>query len=251
MRITGLWPLLVTAQLWACGGAPTPKPSADPLQLAFEAAVLRASDAYVQDVRDDLRSVPEDTEQVQVVAMMSAATQSRFYGVGVRGQLPEEMNGAPFVLWVTLEPELRDFCTGPGHRDAPRAQWTRLRQYLGMKPPQADEPPDVLVYLTVHPLDLIRPCRDPETFDTACTLGVATTYHRHIPAYAKFFEGLAGNGYPFTGLGYTFDWGRDWSGDAPIPAGASEYILRPGGPYTVRAVHSVTEDCNGPQPRIE
>lgn len=237
--------------LWGCGGG---QPHVDPVQRAFDAAVERAAATSEADVAHELLKPgaaqgPDYVAggRIRALSVMSAETQRRFYLPGSDGQIPEMLGGQPFVLWVTLEPELRRFCAGPGHE--PAAQGLRIRQYLGMRPPTAGAE-DVLVSLWVSPEDLLRPCPDP--LADQCAPGAPVAQAPGLPDYPAFFAGLRHNGYPWTGLGYTFDWGQPrWppaTVKAPIPQGATEFLLRPGAAYTVRAVAGPDGYCDPRRP---
>lgn len=148
-----------------------------------------------------------------------------------------------YVIWVTAAPQVRRFCKqfveSAGADQA--ALELRLKQYLGLNP---DWEYDLFVEMWVDPADLFRPCPDPEIDDKQCNLSFGDTLPtvKDIPDYRAFFDHLYTNsfrsapGVPWTGLGYTFDWGN------PVTdVGGSEYIIVPGGSYTVhRAVPTKT-----------
>ncbi|MCX7068479.1 MAG: hypothetical protein NTW85_12405 [Methylococcales bacterium] len=66
------------------------------------------------------------------------------------------------------------------------------------------------------------------------------TYSKHCdgvntPSRSGFRESA---GVPWTGLGYTYDWGND---DSDI--GASDFILMPNAPYQIKQVLTTHEYC--------
>ncbi|MCB2198585.1 hypothetical protein KQI63_04220 [bacterium] len=97
----------------------------------------------------------------------------------------------------------------------------RLAQYLGLPP---DTEKDRMVLLNVSPDDLMRPSMDPEIDDTVAQRN--TWSAAADSAYRVWFEAnedYSSTGYPWTRLGYTYDWG-----DPEHHVGASEYIIREG-----------------------
>ena len=152
--------------------------------------------------------------------------------------------------WVTLAPQLRDFFAGR----APDP--LRVAQLLGL-PPEAGTPgaPGEYKYmleLWVSPKDLFRPCPDAEISDTTCELdfpsdpfrpvdptrlvmagsgpsrGTFMSYPDWFANQARYSYGPDGGAYPWTRMGYTYDWG------GASPVGLSEFI-----------VHGATPDGSG------
>jgi len=141
----------------------------------------------------------------------------------------------PADLWVTEVPYLKAFCQEwvRTHGSDADQLALRLRQRLGLPP---NDPNDIFVELTVDPKDndkMFRPC-DGSSLDSG-TCGVP-----HLPApgdpsmsgqqqewllrnyYASF---ATNNPYPWTDLGYTFDWARnDDTGDF-VRYGESEFVI--------------------------
>lgn len=148
-----------------------------------------------------------------------------------------------YAVWVTAAPQVQRFCADYARQHAdPAALNLRLKQWLGLDPGWNY---DVFVEMWVDPTDLFRPCVDPETTDSACNLhfsGPAPVV-RQIPDYPAFYSALyfksfrASNGVPWTGLGYTYDWG------SPNRVGASEFILAPNSRYEIRSVVPTAQYC--------
>lgn len=142
--------------------------------------------------------------------------------------------------WVTVVPEIKKAL---GTRPEP----LRIAQLLGL-PPEAAAPGDAneykyMVELWVSPRDLFRPCPDTEISDTMCETGFPIDSFRVLDTkntvratagpdrdvfmpYPAWFENQARHSYtegadpyPWTRLGYTYDWGsRDH-------VGLSEFVL--------------------------
>jgi hypothetical protein len=88
-------------------------------------------------------------------------------------------------------------------------------------------PPDTdythFVEMYVYPFDLFRPCPDPGITDRECELDFPeglfiSTDTDYAAVYQEVKNGT--DGYPFTGLGYTYDWGNPES-----RVGFSEFIV--------------------------
>lgn len=199
-----------------------------------EAAVIGA----VADI-PPLRRPPAEAAVTDAVLWADAATVERFYG-GDGGTTPA---GRP-VVWVTLAPELRDWCRTLDWSE-PASAYQRVSQRLGL-PPWALN--DRFVLLSVAPDRLLRPCADPDPGQTACGPAVAETVA--VPdltrdAYTAWFAANVGGAYrpegaPWTRYGWTYDWGAD---AATPPYGASEFLLAPATGYRIDGVVVAEEYC--------
>ncbi|NJD37995.1 MAG: hypothetical protein FIA89_06675 [Geobacter sp.] len=154
-------------------------------------------------------------------------------------------------LWVTVAPEMKDFFSGTVPSPL------RVAQLLGVTPEAALEDRS-FVELWVSPKDLFRPCPDPEITDRQCQPSSYPVQSADYP-YSMFWnftsdeKVLATEGgvweyrdykgwfenrtqfiysypypavsagaslpYPWTRLGYTYDWGN------PNHIGLSEFVL--------------------------
>ena len=150
-----------------------------------------------------------------------------------------------YAVWVTAAPQVKRFCSGVAKGGAEKDKLDlRLKQYLGL---DRTWNYDLFVELWVDPADLFRPCVDPETSDSVCNLQFSGTPPtvKNIPNYRDFYSALyfksfrASAGVPWSGLGYTYDWG------SPNRVGASEFILAPGSRYEVKAATPTTAYCAG------
>lgn len=145
-------------------------------------------------------------------------------------------------LWVTVVPDLQNFCKNyTPTREIPLA--LRLNQLLGL-PPETTSSSRQLVELWVETQWLFRPSPDPEITDHEAELGFrATSEFVLVPfSYQHWFyeqydqryqdqryqdrgepvtrqnSDASGNlPYPWTQLGYTYDWGNpiDWESIDP------------------------------------
>ena len=141
-------------------------------------------------------------------------------------------------VWVTLVPKVRDFCRGYKRRGLDRLV-LRLEQLLGLPP---DDGKELFAEMWVKPEDLYRPCPDPEVNDRVCSLDFPRSSALQLdPAYREWFEGnydYGDKGYPWTRLGYTYDWKRRRRN-----VGLSEYVARKGASVAVIQVTSTAEYC--------
>jgi hypothetical protein len=130
-------------------------------------------------------------------------------------------------VWVTLVPEVRDSCARFG-----RALRLRINQMLGLPPGAGDS---LMVEMTVPLGALFRPVADPatttrypcgDTIQAQCGErfpdGVSPAHVRWI-ADQLLTRWQVPNGYPWTRLGYTYN----WHPGSPR-YGASEYLIRTG-----------------------
>lgn len=180
-------------------------------------------------------------------------------------QFYESSIGQPYtfthgVVWMTAVPFVQDFCRSL--KLPPDQLRLRLNQLLGM-PPDGDD--DAFVQMWVDPKDFFRPCADPEITDRECTLNLTTQQApegqcpwevsfegqvsaRWVSVTEQHLDWMCGNwsksfppdprkGYPWTGLGYTYDWGQ------PSPIGQSEFVAPQGTTVLIESVTGTAEYC--------
>jgi len=178
-------------------------------------------------------------------------------------------------LWVTVVPELQDFISSFWLVTSPQAPNLgpltgikipditplRLEQLLGL-PPNAGM--SRFVEMWVNPRDLFRPSPDPEVTDHEAELQFPNKLNRFVSfntsptilddgteyTYPEWFRKRmqtvysGGDPYPWTRLGYTYDWGdNDWifSRDIRIEkkphVGLSEFVVLGGSTVGVKDVN--------------
>jgi len=233
MRFGILGALSSACVLAACAMEPPPAPPAPPppSPMALYEAGIR--DAAIKQPADlEARLNPITTKNVDVVTW-SYDLDSHSVGKLVRTL------GAD--VWVTVAPDLKLRCAGL----TGDALSLRLQQLLGLPPGDATD--RKFFTFTVRSADVFRPCADPRVSTTSCALTVPDSRHAGLTevtaeAHDRFMLqqllssyriGFAHPGYPFTALGYTYDWKPD---SETHHIGLSEYVVRRGA-----IVHDVQE----------
>jgi hypothetical protein len=162
--------------------------------------------------------------QLKVVSLMSQASYDKYY----KGVTHGVTTGV--YSWVTLAPQIQEFCKATGLTGEPLK--TRLKERLGLVPTNAY---DMFVEFWVDRSDLFRPCPDPETNDTSCNVAFGQKNGMPVNPTVKGVDDYIGwfndtytasyspGGAPWTRLGYTYD----WNPDTP-KYGASEYLMTKG-----------------------
>jgi len=120
-----------------------------------------------------------------------------------------------YALWVTAVPEIRSFIIREAYRPdfAAINLSSRVRQYLGLKPQSNYER---FVEIWVDKEDLIRPCLDEDPGDTQCNY-----WDSDLIGGNSEFQRAVKSSWPFTGFGYTYDWGNP-----NTDVGASEFVVK-------------------------
>ncbi len=147
-----------------------------------------------------------------------------------------EMN---WETWVSLCPQAQDFALAYKAGNTPLA--LRMKQVLGLRP---DRDYAYWVEFLVRPQDLFRPSADPFPGDCEAELSfpdspeqsVSESYKAWYYAKEQTSYVLSRRGFPWTRLGYTYDWGNPQS-----EFGLCEYVIRPGSTVFVDGVYTNTE----------
>ncbi|MEZ4868211.1 MAG: hypothetical protein R3C14_43185 [Caldilineaceae bacterium] len=237
--------------------APTPQPAAeaaaqadapaatsdDELIQHFRTAVVDAKDAEPAEIVDTLTALtPDNTNLVfeEGTGRLLMVTWTSWNGydtlVGQDTKLQRE-------VWVTAVPEVRTFCQNYQADATPRD--LRLEELLGL-PPHNGKTRFVEMWV---PLDaLFRPSPDPEVDDTTAGLELPDAsafaseqdyeFHRDWYNLQVSLSYDAQNGYPWTRLGYTYDWGNPES-----EVGLSEFVIYAGSTVGVAKVYGNDEYC--------
>lgn len=129
--------------------------------------------------------------------------------------------------WLTAVPQVKEFCQnckGIGINIPGNIMLSlRLQQYLGLILNRNSNKTH-FVEMWVKAEDLSRPCIDPEINDSTCQVlpvPVPVTYPILQQIYTTSYAVNSQENYPWTGLGYTYDWGNT----KKPHEGASEFII--------------------------
>jgi hypothetical protein len=211
------------------------------IMAAYNASIYDAAVYKFSNLRP-LRPLKFDpaTKTVQVVALNNYP-----YDLGPSKPLP-------IYLWVTQVPEVQEICqTFSGDLAL------RLHQLFGLHPARKF---DHFVVMTVKAADIFRPTANPDPTTTlpcsypvpancgeAFAEPVAETHLRWfanqmLSSYVISESSLIDVGYPWTRLGYTYDWKPGGN-----KYGASEYVVRPSSVVTVTDVVPYKKYCSPPR----
>lgn len=212
-------------------------------QDAYAMAVWNASVVDSSDLCDTLIAINKDnprliwnsdSSKILMTMWKSLESYEKFYKDDSLTSPSEE-----YVTWVTTVPQVqnfgRTFIAQDPHADT-ESVTKRIKQYLGLRPQWNY---DIFIEIWVNPSDLFRPCVDPQIDDEGCHLSFSKEIPnvKNIRDYKSFYQELYFNDYrsrpgtPWTGLGYTYDWGNPENS-----VGASEFILVPGAKFEVKRI---------------
>jgi hypothetical protein len=158
----------------------------------------------------------------------------------------------PRTIWVTVAPHLQSFCRNyvKSNGDDLRQLTLRLEQRLGLPPNYGN---DTFVELQIDPgriedvSKLFRPCDDPSTSGHTCSPLVPPDnaddrekvreywlLNQYYGSYAAPQKGgRESKQYPWTSLGYTFDWAPKQEGNDDFERwGESEFVVASETPAT-------------------
>lgn len=178
---------------------------------------------------ENMNLIKKDREESQKILV---ATWTSWDGYDNQVDLPINLSRE---IWVTAVPQVQNFCQDLNL--SPDNLTLRLEQYLGLP---ANNGKTKFVEMWVKPADMFRPCPDPEIDDSQCNLEFAVTVN---PEHKQWIENLISssyneNGFPWTRLGYTYDWGR-----LDSEMGASEFIVKQDAEVTIKSVQTTAEYC--------
>lgn len=222
------------------------------IQQDFLEAVSDAAIAEPDEVSDDLMAIVADNPDLiwdgqPGTSDVLVATWTSWDGY-------DTMVGKPMTLtreiWVTVAPQVQTFCRDylstqsvQANQDDHVDLTLRLEQLLGLPP---DNGKTKFVEMWVGPADLFRPSPDPEITDSKAELDFPTSSASagdDDAAYRTWFNELKSQsygegGYPWTRLGYTYDWGNP---DTEV--GLSEFVIETGSQVTVNTVSATEAYC--------
>ena len=244
--------LAIAAFAFAVGLTPqglhSQTPSADLIN-KYNLAVADAQVAELDEVSKNLVAITENNQSLiwqnktAPKGKVLVATWTSWTGYDT--QVGQSVNTSR-QTWVTAAPELQNFCKKELKKVTNQSDRTlRLEQVLGLPPNNGKTR---FVEFWVNPQDLFRPSADAETSDHTA-FGEFTQLPKAVaeqvkPEYVKWFEDLrsksynATGGYPWTRMGYTYDWGNPKS-----EIGLSEFVINSGVEIEVKSVQTNDKYC--------
>jgi 5'-nucleotidase len=149
-------------------------------------------------------------------------------------------------VWVTAVPQLQGFCQS--YAATPETSLTlRLEQLLGLP---ANNGKTRFVQMWANPADMLRPSPDGEVDDTVAELEMPGPEHFPSQQEYEFHRDWfnlqmslqayddPSKGYPWTRLGYTYDWGNPAS-----EVGLSEFVVAAGSTVAIESVSALEAYC--------
>ncbi len=143
----------------------------------------------------------------------------------------EEVTTSWGETWVTVAPEIQEFFQ---NRVGSDANFTlRVMQLLGLPPNSSST---YFVEMWVSPDALFRPSPDNEINDTTVQLDFPASATSEYKDWfnSNIVYSYYPERYPWTRLGYTYDWGNSVS-----HVGLSEFVLKQNSTVTVNAVYTI------------
>ena len=216
------------------------------LKARYTAALQDAKVAEADEIFDGLTAIIPENSELNWQAdsgrvLMVTWTSWNGYDslVGQETELGRE-------TWVTAVPQLQTFCqTYAATPETPLP--LRLEQLLGLP---ANNGKTRMVELWVNPADMFRPSPDGEIDDTVAELALpgpehfasqqAYEFHRdwyNLQMSLQNYDDPS-KGYPWSRLGYTYDWGN-----AESEVGLSEFVIAAKSKVTVEKVYLNDEYC--------
>lgn len=164
-------------------------------------------------------------KQHVLAATWKSATIASYWKLGEEGLY----NTGRFENWVTIVPQLSQKLDQFKFKKQSEVE-RRLEQMLGLPPNNGKE---VFIEMWVKPSDLFRPCPDKEVTDGACgvcfpnatdSTHIAWINNLRVNSFYTNPENCDQNRYPWTQLGYTYD----WNPYNKTHVGLSEFVIQPG-----------------------
>lgn len=203
------------------------------LEAGYQAAILDAETAEASEISTDLVAITADNPDLiwsgvagESDVLVVTWTDWDGYAVGA-------WNMGDYNAWVTVAPEVQEFCQAYTGDDV-----LRLEQLLGLPPENGAL---YFVEIWVSPDDLFRPAPDLEITDN--TAGLEFPDDVSVE-YEAWFNDLLANSYgtddyPWTRLGYTYDWGNPTSEE-----GLSEFVIEKNADVIVKGIYGNEEYCD-------
>jgi hypothetical protein len=231
-------PCLVLA---LCSGCPM---ADEQLEQAYQAAINDAEVAEPSEISTHLTAIAPynddliwegaaGTSRVLMVTWTSWTGYDSLVGKSIRVDDLARSVETSRDTWVTAAPELQEFCERQNFDSV--GMTLRVEQLMGLPPHNGKTR---FVAFWVNPDDLFRPSPDPEISDREAELDFpvselfVTISAEHVDWFNALKQTSYGtDGYPWTRLGYTYDWGNP-----SCEVGLSEFVIRSGATVDVQSV---------------
>jgi hypothetical protein len=215
---------------------------------AYDRAVSAARLPRMSGVSKTLLTIPPD-QPVNVVAWVRKDQADR-----LKVDSGGWVTAAPSETWVTVEPHLQAFCRAfvRGRKPDETTLTRRLEQRLGLSP--ASSKTQFVRIRLEHPGPsvIFRPCVDPTADRANCSVGppakAPPTHQQWLyqQYYSSYGQSLMSE-FPWTALGYTFDWAPAKSSQF-LRDGESEFVIYKDAPIEIQAVVATSQYCTAVAP---
>ena len=206
----------------------------DKYQQIYNQAIV---DAAIAKEYEEYSLTPIKDTKIKVAQWLSQNSADKYYKTPYENNqlMPVKKKGG---IFVSLKSELQKKCQNYLGKDLTQ----RLEQLLGLP---LNSGYTYFVEMSVRQEDIFRPCIDPDITKKKCeakssSLDQISQTHKAWLAeqMLKSYQFTDAKGYPFTRLGYTYD----WNPDTP-DLGVSEYIIREGAKIKVINIMSTQDYC--------
>ncbi len=211
---------------------------------AYDHAVSAARLPRMANVSKTLLTIPPD-QPVDVVAWVR-----KDQAEGLKTASGGWVTTALSETWVTVEPHLRTFCSAlvrDQHADEARLTG-RLEQRLGLSPSSNKTQVVRIRVERPGPGVIFRPCVDPATDHAACPVGppskapLAHQQWLYRQYYSSYGQSLLSE-FPWTALGYTFDWASAGKPSQFQRNGESEFVINKGAQIEILEAVTTSQYC--------
>jgi hypothetical protein len=224
------------------------KSEAQDLQRSWQAYTRAVDVARLprrSEISDKILIIPPD-QPINVVAWMRKDQADR-----LKTASGDWVSSAPSETWVTVENNLQEFCRRfvSEHRPDEAKLTRRLEQRLGLAPASAKTSFVRMRLDHPGPEVIFRPCVDPAADHAGCAVGPPS---KAMPAYQQWFYQQYYSSYgqsliaefPWTSLGYTFDWASEPKTDSGfVRVGESEFVIHKDAPINILEVVTTAQYC--------
>jgi hypothetical protein len=201
---------------------------------AFAADPLKKQ--YKKSIKD--AAVIQPNEVKKVAAITAASAQFVTWTAYPDSYKPgTDLTLAWGETWVTQNGAVQNACKT--FAKEPEALNTDIQQLLGL-PPKAGEQRYFAV-LQVQTKDMFRPCANPSLTATECTANFDDSVSDSHKAWYASQSAVAyqlPQGYPWTRLGYTYDWDPETDEE-----GVFEFVIKKGATVKVVSITPTAEYC--------